>query len=69
MPTGSIAHRAMDREVSSPSSSGLTSNTYSAALDNISVTGESTTSDERERGFGQMVEIALEGLIIDSQSA
>jgi purine-nucleoside phosphorylase len=32
-------------------------------------TGESTTSDERERGFGQMVEIALEGLLIDSRTS
>lgn len=32
-------------------------------------TGESTTSDERERGFGLMVEIALEGLLLDSQSS
>lgn len=33
------------------------------------VTGDSTTSDERERGFGQMVEIALEGLLIDSRTS
>ena len=33
------------------------------------VTGDWTTSDERERGFGQMVEIALEGLLIDSRTS
>jgi len=30
------------------------------------VTGEETTSDERERTFGDMVTLALEGLLADA---
>ena len=32
-------------------------------------TGESTSSDERERGFDAMAKIALEGLLLDSREA
>jgi purine-nucleoside phosphorylase len=32
-------------------------------------TGESTSSDERERSFGDMVRIALEGLLLDTRAA